>query len=325
MKICVFGAGAVGGTLAARLAHAGNDVSVVVRGAALAVIRASGLTMRAGEEVIHAKVRASDRPQDLGVQDVVISTLKAGSLPALATGIAPLLAADTAVVFAQNGIPWWYALDTVPSSRPMPDLSALDPGAALAAAVPRRSIVAGIVYSANTALAPGVIENNSPQQNRILLANLDDSADERLQALRRALAAAGIKSGDVPNVRQEIWQKLVSNIVTGATILVGEPTNTMLAEPRMRQVAERLVDEVAAIAAAHGVNVAKLMPNVPAGKKASILQDYELGRPMEVESQYLAPLAFARAAGIAAPTLETVAATIAHLAAARGLFSPART
>lgn len=322
MKICVFGAGAVGGTLAARLARAGNDVCVVARGQTLAAIRERGLTIRSGDESLHADVRASDRPADFGVQDVVISTLKAGSLPALASGIAPLLGPRTAVVFAQNGIPWWFA--QAPSSpAPSPDLSALDPGGALAAAVPRASILAGVVYSANTAIAPGVIDNPSPQHNRVLVANVDGSVDERLRALRGAFVAAAIQSDDVPDVRREIWQKLVSNIVTGATVLVTEPTNTMLADARMRRVAQRLVAEVVAIAAAHGVKIEPLMPSVPAGKKSSILQDYEQGRPMEVESQYLAPLAFAQAAGIEAPTLDAVASTIAHLAAKRGLFAPA--
>ena len=108
MRICVFGAGAIGGNYAARLADAGNEVSVVARGAHLDAIRSKGLTLISGDRRIVARVKASDRPADLGPQDVVISTLKATGLAALAEGVGPLLGPETAVVFAQNGLPWWY-------------------------------------------------------------------------------------------------------------------------------------------------------------------------------------------------------------------------
>ena len=322
IKICVFGAGAVGGNLAARLAHAGNDVSVVARGAQLAAIRERGLTIHAGDGRIDARVRASDNPADLGPQDVVFSTLKANNLASLARGIAPLLGQDTQVVFAQNGIPWWYTLGIERGPTPLPDLGALDPGGALEAAVPRDAIVAGVVYSANTVLSPGVISNASFASNRILVARIDDSTNDRLAALRKTLEGAAITSGPVGDIRQEIWQKLISNLVTGMTVLVAEATSAMLADARMRRVAENLVADAVAVARAHGVAVQPMMPSVPAGKKSSILQDWEQRKTMEVEAQFLAPLAFARAAGIAAPTLEAVAATIAHLAAANGLFTP---
>src|SRR4030088_386737 len=118
MRICVFGAGAIGGNFAARLAAAGNEVSIVARGAHLEAIRARGLTLLAGDKKIVAKVRASDRPADLGPQDAVISTLKATGLAALADGVGPLLRADTPVVFAQNGIPWWYGHGLLASRPP---------------------------------------------------------------------------------------------------------------------------------------------------------------------------------------------------------------
>jgi len=314
MKICIYGAGAVGGNFAARLANAGHDISIVARGATLAAIRERGITIESGDERIVARVAASDRPGDLGRQDVVISTLKANGLPALAAGVGPLLGADTSIVFAQNGIPWWYALQ--PGA---PDLSLLDPGGLLARTIEARRIVAGVVYSANTVVAPGVIRNAPP--NRIVVAHIDDTPSAFLDSLRQAFGAAGIPSPSTDSIRREIWQKLASNLVTGMTILVDEPTSAMMADPHMRAVAARLVDETVAIAAAFGISVQKSLPSVPPGKKASILVDYEDKRTMEVEAQFLAPLAFARAAGIAAPTLEAVAATIAHKAAAQGSFT----
>lgn len=321
MKICVFGAGAVGGNLAARLAEAGHEVSVVARGENLAAIRASGLLIHAGERRIVQRVVASDRPGDLGIQDVVVSTLKASSLPALAGGVAPLLGPATSVVFAQNGIPWWYPLGLASSQPALPDLSALDPGGALARTIAPWRIIAGIIYSANTAIAPGVINNSSPQNNRITLGHIDDTGSSRLEALRAAFSHASIESPPVAVIRQEIWQKLLSNLVTGMTILVEEPTSRMMADPGMRIVVERLVQEATAVARAYGIVVEPLMPNVPPDKKASILLDYEQNRTMEVEAQFLAPLAFARSAGVSTPTLEAVATMIAHRAEAKGLYA----
>ena len=323
MKICIYGAGAVGGNLAARLAQAGNDVCVVARGETLAAICERGITIHAGDQQIHQRIRASDRPADLGVQNVVVSTLKASSLAVLADGVAPLLGPETSVVFAQNGIPWWYALDLAGSPKPLPDLSALDPHGALASAIPRQSIIAAVVHSENAMISPGVVRNTSPETNKVLVANIDDTASEHLSALRRVLVAASVQSPEVASIRQEIWQKLLSNLVTGMTILVEEPTVTMLADAAMRRIAERLLAEMVTIAAAYGIRVEPRLPAPAAGKKSSILQDYEQKRTMEVESQWMAPLAFARSAMIAAPTLDAVAAMIAHRAAAKGLYASA--
>ena len=308
MKICIYGAGAVGGNLAARLAQAGNDICVVARGETLAAICERGITIHAGDQQIHQRIRASDRPADLGVQNVVVSTLKASSLAVLADGVAPLLGPETSVVFAQNGIPWWYALDLAGSPKPLPDLSALDPHGALASAIPRQSIIAAVVHSENAMISPGVVRNTSPETNKVL---------------RRVLVAASVQSPEVASIRQEIWQKLLSNLVTGMTILVEEPTVTMLADAAMRRIAERLLAEMVTIAAAYGIRVEPRLPAPAAGKKSSILQDYEQKRTMEVESQWMAPLAFARSAMIAAPTLDAVAAMIAHRAAAKGLYASA--
>ena len=132
MRICIFGAGAVGSHFAVRLALAGHDVSCVMRGPHLEAVKAKGLTLRVGDAEFSARVKASDDPAALGPQDFVISTLKATGLSSLATGLPPLLRDDTAIVFAQNGIPWWYDLGLAPDHPPPPDLAFLDPGGRLA-------------------------------------------------------------------------------------------------------------------------------------------------------------------------------------------------
>ena len=180
--------------------------------------------------------------------------------------------------------------------------------------------MAGIPYSANAMLRPGVIFNSSPKQNRILLGEPGAGTSARLEALRGVLSRAGIDSPPVVDLRREIWQKLLSNLVTGLTVLVEEPTSEMLADTALAEMARTVVDEGVAIAAAYGIKLQPLMPNVPAGKKSSLLQDYEAGRPMEVDAQYCAPVAFARAAGVRASVLETAAALIAHRARGKGLY-----
>lgn len=154
MKLCVFGAGAIGGHLAARLAAAGHDVSLVARGANLAGIRERGLSLHSGAEVVHGPVRAGDRTDGMGVQDAVFVTTKATALGAFAEIAAPLLGSETRVVFVQNGIPWWYARGLAANRPAPPDLSRLDPGGRLAGAVAPQQVIGGIVYSSNGVVAP---------------------------------------------------------------------------------------------------------------------------------------------------------------------------
>src|ERR1700741_4626780 len=190
MRICIFGAGAVGSHFAVRLADAGHDVSCVIRGPHLAAIKARGLTLRVGETETNAKVKASDDPAALGPQDLVISTLKATGVASLAPGLKPLLGAETPVIFAQNGIPWWYDIG-LPAKHPTtPDLSFLDPGGALRAAVPKARIIGGVIFSSNEVIAPAVVANLSPERNRLLVGECDDRASDRIERLRAALNAA---------------------------------------------------------------------------------------------------------------------------------------
>jgi 2-dehydropantoate 2-reductase len=327
VRICVFGAGAVGGHLAARLAAAGHDVSVVARGEHLAAIAAGGIVLRSGGEEIRGRVRASDRPADLGEQDVVMSTLKAPALPAFAESAAPLLGPDTAVVFAQNGVPWWYA-DGLGTDRPSaPDLSALDPGGALRAAFATERVLGAVIESSNTVVAPGVVVNESPGRNALHVGEINDRPSDRVAGLRDALRGAGIGSGDVTDIRAEVWRKLLRNLA-GSTlcVLCGTTARGAARDPLVGAVYAALVREGAAIARAHGFDLAvdadELRRRAPE-HKPSMLQDYERGRPMEVQAIALAPLDFARVAGVEAPALGVVAPLVAHRAAARGLFQPA--
>ncbi|HEX9397649.1 MAG TPA: ketopantoate reductase family protein [Burkholderiales bacterium] len=318
MKLCVFGAGAVGGHIAAKLAASGEDVSVIARGEHLDAVKRNGLKLLHGDEVIVGKAKASDRPADLGPQDLVLVTLKANLLGAFAESAAPLLGPETAVVFVQNGIPWWYAKD----------LARLDPGGKLARAISPQRVIGGVAYSANTIVEPGVIKNYVPGNNMIVVGEADVSSSQRIVTLREILEKAGMASPPVEDIRQAIWAKLLQNLGTSSlTTLTGAAVDEVRGDPHLSKVMVRLGAEGKAIAKADGVDVERA-PARPSGgqssgavgHKPSMLQDYERGRPMEIDAQLTAPLEIARARGIAAPTLEAIVALVLYKATAKGLY-----
>ena len=321
MKICVFGAGAVGGHIAARLAARGHDVSVVARGAHLAAMEKNGVKLLHGDEIIQGKVRT----KDFGKQDFVIVALKANLLGTFADAAAPLLGPETAVVFAQNGIPWWYG-----SHAKAPDLSLLDPGKKLASAIDPGRVIGAVVYSANEVVEPGVILNHVPGNNMLVVGEADDRETPRIASLRKMLEDAGMSSPPAPSIRAAIWAKLVQNLATAPLCtLTGATVAQVRADAGLTNLSKRIAEEGRAIAQACGINLA-LAPQRPGGgqssgmpqHKPSMLQDFERGRPMEIASLLLVPLEFARAAGVAAPALEALAALVAYRAAEKGLFNP---
>ena len=322
MRVCVFGAGAVGSHIAVRLALAGHDVSCVMRGPHLAAVKANVLTLRVGDAEFKARVRASDDPAALGAQDVVISTLKATGVPSLAIGLRPLLGADTSVVFAQNGIPWWYDIGLSPKHPPVPDLSFLDPGGRLRAAIPKERIIGGVIFSSNEIVAPGVAANLSPERNRLLIGECDDRASERIAKLRAALNEASIESPDVAQIRETIWSKLLTNMSMSVLCsLTGQTARGVRDDASLADVIPRLLDEANSIAQSCFPEVKRVTRTGPApDHKPSILQDYELGRAMEIDVLVHAPAAFARAAGLSTPTLDMMAALATQKARSKGLY-----
>ena len=316
MRICVFGAGAVGGHLAARLAAAGHDVSVVARGAHLDAMRRDGVKLLHGDEIIQGKVRTcSPAPQD-----AVFVTLKANLLGLFADAAAPWLGPDTAVVFAQNGIPWWY-----PAALPR-----LDPGEKLRRKIPVHNVVGAAVYSANEVIEPGVIRNFVPNNNMLVIGNADRKDSSVVRELRSILNQLGISSPETDDIRRSVWAKLVQNLANSSLCLLTEASiSDVVADPQLKELKDRVSAEARAIAAALGVDIDKA-PTRPSGghasgalgHKPSMLQDYERGRPMEIEAQLMAPLALARAAGVATPTLDVLMPLAARKAAAKGLYQP---
>ena len=322
MRICIFGAGAVGSHFAVRLALAGHEVSCVMRGAHLAAVKANGLTLRVGDAESRARVKASGDPADLGPQDVVISTLKATGVSALASGLQSLLRDDTAIVFAQNGIPWWYDIGLPKNHPPVPDIAFLDPGGRLRAAVQKERIIGGVIFSSNEVVEPGVVENLSPDRNRLLIGECDDRASKRIAELRAALNAASIGSPEVAEIRETIWSKLLTNMsMSVLCLLTGQTARAVRDDPALQEVIPRLLEEANGIAQNYIAGVKRVTRAGPApDHKPSILQDYELGRAMEIDVLVRAPAAFARAAGLSTPMLDFMAALAIQKARDKGLY-----
>src|SRR5271166_4507873 len=204
MRICVFGAGSVGGYLAGHLARGGVDVSVVARGAHLAAIRANGLTVETPDTTINVKLPASDNPAELGGHDAVIVTVKAPSLPAVAATIAPLLRPDTPVAFLMNGIPWWYfhAHGGPLDGRRLPRL---DPGDALWRAIGPQRAIGGIFWPACSVPAPGVVRLLTGAGRGTAFGEPDGSTTPRIEALAAAFRAADLLVTIASNIRELIW------------------------------------------------------------------------------------------------------------------------
>ena len=325
MRICIYGAGASGGHFAVRLARAGHDVSVIARGPHLAAIREAGLRLKTGGEMLSAQVSASDDAARFGVQDAVIVATKATALPAIASRMKPLVGRDTLVIFPQNGMTWWYPIG-LPDTHPKPPaIPIFDLAKDFLAAMRPDQVIGGIIYSANEIEEPGVVKNNSPGHNRMEIAAIGKQQPGEVASMRQELERAGILSPDPGDIRTAVWTKLVNNM-SGSTIGLATrgTSDGARKDPALSHIYRRMVREGLAIAAAHAypldLDPERMLTRL-INHKASLLQDYEQGRPMEIAEIVLAPLAFARAAGIATPTLDTVAAIVTKLAKDRGLVA----
>jgi 2-dehydropantoate 2-reductase len=312
VRICVYGAGAIGGHLAARLVHGGAEVSLIARGAHLQAIQQNGLVVRAPDFSATSRITATDDPATLGQQDAVLVTVKAHGLPAVAHGISPLMGPQTSVVFVMNGIPWWYfhAHGGAMDGRRLPRL---DPDDVIRQAVGPERTLGGVVYSACTVVSPGVIEvTNAP--GRLVIGEPDHTISARVEAIAAPLNAAGFIGEVSDKIREAIWQKLMLNLPSGPLgILTQSGMREVYSDPVCADAVRTIVAEGLAIAAAMGCPIAhdaekqiKYAQTSP--HKPSIVQDLERGRPMEIEAMLAAPLDLARMVGVATPMLDLVVA-----------------
>ena len=325
MRICVFGAGAVGGHFAARLARGGCDVSVVARGEQLAAIKAHGLRVIAPDASFTARVAASADPAELGPQDAVLVTVKAPALASVAAAIGPLLGPDTAVTFAMNGIPWWY-FDGEAGPHAGTRLQRIDPGDAIRNAVGPERTIGGVIYSACTVTEPGVI-TVANSNSSLIIGELDGQMTPRVENLARALQAGGVGGRTTARIREAVWSKLALNISIGPLAVLSDSYGaTLFEDPACCDALRSVVAETAAVAAAMGYPIqtdadAQIRNSRGLGHTPSILQDLQLGRSMEVDAMFTVPRQIARIAGVATPTLDLVVALSRLRAAAAGLYA----
>ena len=321
MKVCIFGAGAVGGHMAVRLARGGADVSVVMRGANLAAVRAGGLELRReGAEPIHVTVPASDDPAEFGQQDVVVLSVKYRALAAALESIGPLVGHDTHVVSAMNGMPWWFAQDLpVAASDALEDL--LDPGHGFSRIVPIERWTACVVTSGNVVTEPGVI-NNTTHVNKLRLGNSSGRPEPVTAAFAKHAQAGGYDARAVSDIRHHIWSKLLINAgISSVATICEQIVSDVCREPRTRALCKGIIEEIMALGQRIGLTVeadpaAMTDPKTAPPHTPSFLQDLKAGRPLEIENGIVALVELAKAAGVPAVRLETVAAVM--MARSRG-------
>ncbi len=314
MKVCIFGAGAIGGYLGAKLAQAGVAVSLVARGPHLAAMQANGLTLIEEEGRVTVAVAAAERAAALGPQDYVIVTLKAHSVPPLVPEIRPLLGPDTTVVSAVNGIPWWYFYG-VEGPLANTRLASVDPGDAQWTGFGPERMLGCVVYPAAEVAEPGVVRHI--EGNRFSLGEPSGARSERAVRLSEALTAAGLKAPVRPRIRDEIWVKLWGNLsFNPISALTLATLDVICADPGARQVARDMMLEAQAIAEILGVrfpvDVDRRIEGAAAvgAHRTSMLQDLEAGRPLETDALVGSVAELGRLTGVATPTIDAVLALV---------------
>lgn len=310
MKFAIVGAGAIGAFLGAMLARAGEDVTLIARGPHLRAMQEHGVRVRGEIGAFQVNVRATDDPADAGEVDVVLLTLKAHSLPAMAPRLAPLFGPQTFVVSTQNGIPWWYFYrqgGSLEGTR----LESVDPGGVIAQHIDSDRVIGCIVYPATSIIEPGVIEQT--EGNRFTIGEPDGSKRERCRQLADVFIKAGLRCPIRTNIRHDMWVKLMGNVaynpisaLTGATLI------EIVQSPETRELAAAIMREAESVAQKLGIEMGVSIEQRLAGAekvgyhKTSMLQDIEAGKPTELEAIVGAVIELGEKLGVDLPNTKSV-------------------
>jgi len=323
MKVCIYGAGAIGGYVGAQLALAGVDVSLVARGPHLKAMRENGLKLRIGGEEKVAQVTCTDDPSELGPQDYVFVSLKAHSIPGVVDAMLPLLSNDTSIVTAVNGVPYWYFYrhggDLEGTS-----LEAIDPGARQWNALRPERAIGCIVYPATEVVEPGVIQH--VYGDKFPIGEPSGETTERVQAFSDMMGSSGLRAPVMSNIRDEMWLKLWGNLSFNPISALTHATLDVITEtPGTRAVAKAMMLEGQAIAERLGVkfrvDVERRINGAGAvgAHKTSMLQDLERNRAMEIDPLVTVVQELGRLTGIPTPTIDVVLALVQQRASVAGL------
>ena len=322
-KVCIVGAGAIGGWLGTRLATAGvAQVSAVARGATLAALQTQGWRMRSGDQALQAPVVASEDPAALGVQNVVFIAVKGPALAALAPRLAPLLGPNTLIVPAMNGVPWWFCHGQAGQDKLQ---QALDPDGRLAAQLPLAQVLGCAVHVSASMPEPGLVAHQVG--NRLVIGEPRGGQSARVLTLAALLKSAGIDAVVAEQVRRDIWQKLLANLTMNPlSAITGATTDLLLADPVVRQLCRDMMGESLAIAEQLGckpeVDTERLLTQfAKAGAiKTSMLQDMEAGRPLELDAIVGTVYSLGKALGLPCPSLDAVYGLAGLTGQVRGLY-----
>ena len=326
MKVCIIGAGAIGGFLGARLALAGAcDVSAVARGATLAALQAEGWRLRQDSTLWQAPARAVADPAQLGVQDLIVIAVKGPALADVARAIAPLVGPDSIVLPAMNGVPWWFGGGAEGGAAP---LDSVDPGGRIAAAIARASVLGCVVHAAASSPEPGLVQH---QMGRgLIIGEPDGGSSARAQRVCELFADAGFEVTHSPRIRYDIWYKLWGNLTTNpVSAMTGATADRLLDDELVRTFCVNAMQEASDI----GVRIGCRIEQTPVDRQAitrrlgafktSMLQDAEAGRALELDSIVAAVCELGQRVGVATPNIDALLGLTRLFARTHGLYPPA--
>ena len=318
MRFAVYGAGAIGAYMGAKLAAAGEDVALIARGPHLEAIRENGVRIRSSDGDFNARLMATNDPTEIGKVDVVVLSVKAHGLTAIAPLLAPLLGPKTIVLPAQNGIPWWY-FQSHGGRWEGTQLESVDPGGVITKHVATERIVGCVVYPAATIVEPGIIHHE--EGNRFSIGELDGSSSVRCKELAAVIGSSGLRAPIRSNIRQEIWVKLLGNLAFNPVSALTKASMVEIAmDPDARSVVQTMMEEAYAVAEALGVEIPISIEQRLAGAqnvgehKTSMLQDVEAAKPIEIGGLVGSVLELGSLLGIPMPFTKTVYACTKLLA-----------
>jgi 2-dehydropantoate 2-reductase len=324
LKICIVGVGAIGGWLGARLALAGNKVSVVARGATLAALRAQGLRLQTHGQTHAVPVQASEQAAELGVQDLVIIAVKAPSLLGVARQVKPLLGPDTQVLSAMNGVPWWF-FQGFGGPYQGTVLEAVDPGGEIAGLIPAHQVLGGVVHASCTSPEPGLVVHGFGQG--LIVGEPSGGESARAQTLALTLRDAGFDASVSPQIQRDVWFKLWGNMTMNPVgALTGANIAQTLADPLVRAFCSQVMLEANAIGTRLGLPIAQSPEDRHAvtlklgAFKTSMLQDVENGKPVELDALVGAVRELGQRTGVPTPQTDALLGLTRLMAQVRGLY-----
>ena len=324
MKICIYGAGAIGGFLGTRLAAAGGEVAAIARGATAQALRQHGWRLESGGAPITAPARVAESPAELGVQDLVVIAVKGPALASVAASIAPLLGADTTVVTAMNGVPWWFFRGFGGPCEGM-QLKSIDPDGQVAAAIPGGQVVGCVVHASCTTPEPGLTRNAAGK--RLIFGEPRGGTSTRLTVLGELFRSAGFDTELSDCIQRDIWYKLWGNMTMNpVTALTGATADRVLDDPQVNGFCLTVMREAQVIGGRIGCDIAEsaeqrhVVTRKLGAFKTSMLQDVEAGRPVEIDVLLSAPREIGAALGEPTPYMDALLGLARLQAQTRGLY-----